>query len=45
LKNGAQLHFDEALRSLYLSPITGGSASPGTADYRVTITGGPGLGH
>jgi hypothetical protein len=43
MKNGAQLHFDEALRTLRLSCVTGGSAPPGTADYLVTITGGPGL--
>ncbi len=43
--NSSQLHFDQALQSLYLSNLTGGSAAPGTADYRVTIAGGPGIGH
>ena len=45
IKNGAQLHFDEALRSLRISNVTGGSAPPGYADYLITITGGPGLGN
>ncbi len=40
-----QLHFDQALQSLYISNITGGSAPPGTADYRLTLTGGPGFSH
>jgi biotin carboxyl carrier protein len=44
LKNLAQLHFDEALRSLRISNVTGGSAAPGSADYTVTLTAGPGLG-
>lgn len=44
MKNGAQLHFDQALQSLYISNVTGGSAPPGTADYRVIINGGPGIG-
>ncbi len=43
LKNTAALHFDEALRSLRISNLTGGSAAPGSADYRVTIMGGSGL--
>ncbi len=45
LKNSAALHFDEALRSLKISNITGGSAAPGTADYRISINDGPGIGH
>jgi len=44
MKNGSALHFDQALQSLYISNVTGGSASPGTADYRITIAGGPGIG-
>ena len=45
LKNTAAFHFDEALRSLKIPNITGGSAPGGTADYRIAITGGPGIGH
>jgi Tfp pilus assembly protein PilX len=43
IKNTARFHFDESLKTLKLSQITGGTASPGTADYRVTINSGPGL--
>ncbi len=43
MKDSSALHFDEALRALRISNITGGSASPGTADYRISITGGPGI--
>jgi hypothetical protein len=43
IKNTAQFHFDEALRSLKLSNITDGSAPPGTPEYRVTVKSGPGL--
>ena len=43
MKDSSQLHFDEALRSLRISNITGGSAPGGSADYRITITGGPGV--
>jgi hypothetical protein len=43
LKDSSKLHFDEALRSLKISNITGGSAPGGTADYRISITGGPGV--
>ena len=45
LNSGTQLHFDEALRSTYISNITGGSALPGSADYRITVTSGPGVAH
>jgi hypothetical protein len=44
MKNTAAFHFDEALRALKLSNITGGSAPSGTADYRIAVTGGPGIG-
>ena len=43
IKNLAQFHFDEALRSFKVSNITGGSAPSGTPDYRLTVTAGPGL--
>jgi Tfp pilus assembly protein PilX len=43
VKNTAQFHFDEALRTLYIPNITGGSAPSGTADYRIAIIGGPGI--
>jgi hypothetical protein len=43
LKNTAAFHFDEALRSLKIRNLTGGSASPGTADYRISIIGGTGI--
>jgi hypothetical protein len=43
MKDSSQLHFDEALRSLRISNITGGSAPAGIADYRISITGGPGV--
>ena len=45
VKDSAALHFDEALRSLRIDNITGGSAPTGYADYLVTITGGPGIPH
>lgn len=43
IKDSSAFHFDEALRSLKISNITGGSAPGGTADYRISITGGPGI--
>lgn len=36
MTNNAQLHWDEALRSLDLRGITGGSAAPGSPEYLVT---------
>jgi hypothetical protein len=39
LKNTAQFHYDQALQSLRIDSITGGSASPGTADYSYSIAG------
>jgi hypothetical protein len=45
LKDSSALHFDEALRSLRISNITGGSAAPGTPEYKISITGGPGVGY
>jgi hypothetical protein len=43
IKNTAQFHFDEALRSFKLSNVTGGSAPSGTPDYQVTVRTGAGL--
>lgn len=43
IRNLSQFHFDEALKSLKLTNITGGSAPAGTPEYRVTVSSGPGL--
>lgn len=45
VKDSAAVHFDEALRTLKISNLTGGSAAPGTADYRLSVLGGPGIQH
>jgi hypothetical protein len=39
VKNASQFHFDEALKTLRIDSITGGSAPPGTADYTYTLVG------
>jgi hypothetical protein len=44
VKDSSKMHFDEALKALRISNVTGGSAPPGSADYQVAITGGPGIG-
>jgi len=43
IKDSAQFHFDEALRSMRISNLTGGSAAPGSADYSINIIGGTGV--
>jgi hypothetical protein len=43
LKDTSEFHFDEALRTVKISNITGGSAAPATADYCITIIGGTGI--
>ncbi len=40
VRNSAQLHYDQALQSLQIDNVTGGSASPGTADYSYVLSGG-----
>jgi hypothetical protein len=39
IKNTSQFHYDQALQSLRVDSITGGSAPAGTADYSYSIAG------
>ncbi len=39
VKNTSQFHFDQALQTLRIDNLTGGSAPAGTADYSVSIAG------